>query len=322
MSYVKNRCSIYAPTYFNEFKCISSNCKHSCCVNWEICIDEKTLKKYKKIGRGIIDTIIECEDSACFKLSDTGKCPHLNSDGLCNIIIEHGESLLSDICNNHPRFYNRVSEGRIEAGIGIACEEACRLILVYEHPFSLVEMPADKCRRIPLSSLNEDLTVRFDAIPYRNAVFSALENSGMSFNSATQKLYDMFEISELYTADEWTSRLSELEILDTGWRDILSASKSDHANVQKSFGTEFDKYYMRLLTYFVFRHVSCAESYDNLRARLGFAILSAKMIKHLFEISEDRTLNTLIDIARLYSSEIEYSEENTAEIIFEFESSI
>ena len=27
---------LYAPKYYNEFKCIADKCTHSCCVGWEI----------------------------------------------------------------------------------------------------------------------------------------------------------------------------------------------------------------------------------------------------------------------------------------------
>ncbi len=317
----KKNYSVFAPPYYEKFKCIKDRCKHSCCIDWEILIDEAALERYRD-HEDIMQTIAECDDGACFKLCCDGRCPHLNSEGLCNMIINHGEGFLSDICNNHPRFYSRVSEGQIEAGIGLACEEACRIILECEHPFPLIKLDKDDCRRIPTFSFDDDFTLRSDILSKRAEVFSVLENDSTDFASAAHELFDMLEIRELYTADEWTNRFLELEILDTEWRNILTASKNSNANIQDANNAEFDKYYLRLLAYFVFRHVGSAVSYDNMRARLGFAIISAKMIKSIFEKSGGKTVDGLIDIARRYSSEIEYSEENTAEIIFEFESSL
>ena len=40
---------IYAPNYYNAFKCIADKCNHSCCVGWEIDIDNKTLDYYKNV---------------------------------------------------------------------------------------------------------------------------------------------------------------------------------------------------------------------------------------------------------------------------------
>ena len=33
---------LIAPDYYNKFSCIADKCRHSCCVGWEIDIDENT----------------------------------------------------------------------------------------------------------------------------------------------------------------------------------------------------------------------------------------------------------------------------------------
>lgn len=40
---------LYAPEYYKNFKCIADKCEHSCCIGWEIDIDEETLKKYENL---------------------------------------------------------------------------------------------------------------------------------------------------------------------------------------------------------------------------------------------------------------------------------
>jgi hypothetical protein len=39
----------FTPDYFNTFKCIADKCTHSCCIGWEIDVDEVTLDFYKSI---------------------------------------------------------------------------------------------------------------------------------------------------------------------------------------------------------------------------------------------------------------------------------
>ena len=41
---------IIAPNYYSQFKCIADKCNHSCCIGWEIDIDNETLEKYNKIN--------------------------------------------------------------------------------------------------------------------------------------------------------------------------------------------------------------------------------------------------------------------------------
>ena len=43
---------IIVPDYYKDFKCLAGDCKHSCCIGWEVDIDADTLeyKGTKKIG--------------------------------------------------------------------------------------------------------------------------------------------------------------------------------------------------------------------------------------------------------------------------------
>ncbi len=305
----ENKKGIFAPNYYRLFHCIADKCRHSCCIDWEICIDDETYEKYKQMA-DVIGTIAECEDGPCFVLTKEGRCPHLNEKGLCRIILSHGEDYLSEICQNHPRFYNGFGAGRTEAGLGLVCEEACRLILTNEEPFSLSWLESME------EDGEEEAVCNFDPLPIREKIFAVIEASDKRFEEVVAALKDMFEIPAPYTMKEWTERFAALESLDGNWGRILQTAQGD-GNPHDSL-VEFGKYYKRLLTYFVYRHVSVAESEDDLRARLGFAILSTEMIRYLLEANGEVRLEALMDIARWYSAEIEYSEDNTDELIFEF----
>ena len=39
---------ITRPDFYKEFSCIAGACPDTCCAGWQIMIDEKSLKKYKK----------------------------------------------------------------------------------------------------------------------------------------------------------------------------------------------------------------------------------------------------------------------------------
>ena len=40
------------------------------------------------------------------KMKKDGRCPFLNKDNLCDIIINYGYENISYICKNHPKFFN------------------------------------------------------------------------------------------------------------------------------------------------------------------------------------------------------------------------
>ena len=37
---------LYAPAYYKEFACIADRCKHSCCIGWEIDVDDDARELY------------------------------------------------------------------------------------------------------------------------------------------------------------------------------------------------------------------------------------------------------------------------------------
>ena len=122
---------ITAPDYYNEFSCIAGACRHSCCIGWEIDIDGETLAFYDGIGGELgqrLQKNICREGGAHFCLDEKERCPFLNGQGLCDIIIEQGEEALCQICDDHPRFRNFFSD-REEIGLGLCCEAAAQLIV-------------------------------------------------------------------------------------------------------------------------------------------------------------------------------------------------
>ena len=122
----------YAPNYYEKFRCIAGECRHSCCIGWDVYIDDDTLEKYAsmggELGKRVRSSLCEKDDGACFAMCADGRCPFLNERGLCDIILEKGEESISEICTEHPRFYNFFSD-RTEVGLGLSCEEAARIIL-------------------------------------------------------------------------------------------------------------------------------------------------------------------------------------------------
>ena len=119
------------PDFYEDFHCLAGDCRHSCCVGWEIDIDDDSLARYRAVGGEpgrMLRRAIETEPTPHFRLTEEERCPFLREDGLCRLILTLGEDSLCDICREHPRFYNALP-GRLEAGLGLCCEEAARLLL-------------------------------------------------------------------------------------------------------------------------------------------------------------------------------------------------
>lgn len=132
--------NVYVPEYYPAFHCIASACRHTCCAGWEIDIDPETLAYYQSLPGEFGDRVrrsISLEDPPHFMLSQGERCPLLNRDNLCELILREGEGALCQICRDHPRFRNFFSS-RVEMGLGLVCEEAGRLILSWPRPLRLI----------------------------------------------------------------------------------------------------------------------------------------------------------------------------------------
>ena len=301
----------FAPAYYPYFRCIADACRHSCCIGWEIDIDPVTREKYRTvegpIGRRLAEEIIDGEPS-CFRLGENERCPFLREDGLCTLILELGEDSLCDICALHPRFRNYFSD-RAEIGLGLCCEAAAELILTRGGETELIPVDEDEEATFPLSPEEEAL------LACRAELLAICRNEDCGFAEKTERLLNAVEAdlpSRAWT--EWRAVYADLERLDTAWDKLLSRLGRKSAPI----GSEWDIPLSHLLGYFLFRHLPGALDAEDpdaaIRARVCFAVLSAEIIRKIFAGGE-QSMEALGDIARQYSAEVEYSDENLGRVL-------
>ncbi len=299
---------LYAPEYYKDFKCIADKCTHSCCIGWEIDIDAQTLDKYSTNNCGYGKTIkgsISYEDTPHFNLAENDRCPHLNNKGLCKIILELGEEHLCDICREHPRFYNDTPRGK-EVGIGMSCEEACRIILKADNYSNIIEIDDIPQEKIEFTG--------YDALAQRDIIYNILSDKSLNHKSKLKKISDIYSISlSDISNSEWIDIIDSLEYLNKSHRELF---------LNFSFDTfapkEFEKYTERALAYFIYRHCSEADSENEFRASLGFCLFCEKLLASLATQQKGISSVDFYDLARIVSEELEYSENNTESIKFEF----
>lgn len=289
------------PDYYDSFRCIAKKCKHNCCIGWEIDIDCDTIEKYNSQEGKLLERLqnnIASEPTPHFILGENERCPFLNGENLCELIIDGSENMLCSICREHPRFYND-AYGITEKGIGISCEEAARIILTNPEPVKLV---ADG--NLP----NEDFFAE------RNEIFSILQNRAISLNDRIDKLLSWANISLPIKEIDWIDIYKSLERLDTAWDEYLESTTDIETNIPENLQISTEQ----LLCYFIYRHLSGALEDFMYTERLQFAVLSCYIIVSL---NKTNTLEEMLEIARMYSGEIEYSNENIGvllDILYEY----
>ena len=296
---------LYAPKYYKDFRCIADACRHSCCIGWEIDIDPETLCLYRKqkgaFAKRLKESIVS-EDGAHFRLDENERCPFLNEKGLCDIILTMGEESLSQICTDHPRFRNFFSD-RTEIGLGLCCEEACRLLLAQEEKLCLVSVGEEEEVAFSLDAFEREI------LAFREKLFAVAQDRSVSLSRRIAHVFSLCDIPmPQKSMAEWADILLSLERMDAAWDGILTAWK---CTPREPFYRENEIAFEQLLWYFIYRHASSAEDLSDLRARGAFAALSVFLIACLHASQKTE----LAEICRLYSAEIEYSEENTEALI-------
>lgn len=245
------------PDYYRDFHCIADRCRHNCCIGWEIDIDPDTYALYSTVGGNFGNRLrhgIIHGDQPCFNLDEGERCSFLNEQGLCDIILTLGEGALCDICTEHPRFRTYIGDN-MRLGIGLCCEEACRLIL-----------------SSPVRYMNADTG---DEVAVDTAVSAVGKNR---------------------TPGEWAVFYRSLERMDPVWDIYL-----DRLAACESLTRKQDAVWAKLTAYFMFRHNNAP-----------FAAHAAAVIT---TIALGADFDELCEICRLYSAEIEYSDENLQTII-------
>ena len=135
---------VLKPFYYDDFKCIAGDCIDNCChAEWEISIDKKTYKKYRKLkgqwGNKINNNIGRIRSNISdlrygkIKLKDKG-CSLLDEKGLCTIHANLGVGYLCNTCKVYPREITKLGE-IYERNLFMSCPEVARYFVRYKENF-------------------------------------------------------------------------------------------------------------------------------------------------------------------------------------------
>lgn len=273
------------PKFYKNFLCKADKCKHSCCKGWEIDIDEETAGKYLamtgELGAEIRHNIGKNEDSYFFKLTEDERCPFLQKNGLCKIILNIGEENICEICTMHPRFFTMLDDVEL-CGVGLSCEKTCELLLGDEK--DLVFYIEDTEEEL---SFSEVLSVIGLNLPNEMQEFSLAVNA--------ENINKVLEI------------MAKTEPIDENWSKELSIMQ-DMDNVElkaKEYLENSDKNILnKIYQYILYRQLERLVDID-IEALINYAQYSI-----LFIILHTMISKELGESVRRWSEQIEYDTDN------------
>ncbi len=303
------------PEYYFHFSCVGGRCEHSCCVDWEIDIDEDTYRRFTTQKSTLSERFCRsiCTDGDLhFSLGEEGRCPFLNKNNLCDIVLAEGERALPEICREHPRFRNFYDDVT-ELGVGLCCDEAISLVLDSSRPLAFFYTPHEIDSMTDLPSLTFDLLTPDVLSSLPDPLFFEEKYEVLSFLGKTDGIsltLAHFGLSNDTSFDAPFDALALCEVLNLDFPQFLSHIRADMLSLDKKAPDTL----ARLCAHFFFRHASGECLYDMRTSFLLSLFLS--LLSHALAEHTDCSLQ---EATRLVSSEIEYSTENEDILLSSFD---
>ena len=310
------------PDFYDRFKCIAGRCTDTCCVGWEIDVDEDSQEAYRKVAGAFGDKLRANIEDGHFKLQPYDRCPFLDCNNLCEIFANLGEGALCNICREHPRFVE-VFGDIMEKGIGLCCEEAVRLLLEGEGPLTFTGEECDE----PEDELDDDDREIRDQVLYeRERIFACFADDSLTFQ---ERLHDAFGFSTdnpfapLKDANAYVELLAKTESFGPTWDEALVRIKE-----RSAAGPVGDQGYFsenesaRILAYLVYRHYAkCLfDGYEQGKRLLAVFFWNAvrfftrELAGDAAHPVQDSDFATKINAIKILSRQLEYCEENMKRI--------
>lgn len=331
---------IEIPEYYQDFACIGARCSDNCCIGWEIDIDPDTLEDYRKTGGSFgarMQAAISSGDTPHFILKGE-RCPFLNTQNLCDIILTLGEEHLCEICRLHPRFFTRYGN-RCAMGIGLCCEAAAALILGQEGAVRfLIENQEEDgeesvfctwlfqmkermlsilqnreypiCDRL-VSALDfaEKIQDRLEHEDYESEIaqnwLPVGETPAVQGASAMRALLSVYQILEPLDP-QWIEKLGMLEQKI----DVLAEKSTSFTRENPELSNDYEQ----LAVYFIHRYWLRAGEDRDVLGKVHLMLASVLLIRLLdldaWCAEGKLTRAKQVELVKAYSKEVEYSEEN------------
>ncbi len=307
------------PSYYEKFSCIADKCPDTCCIGWEVDIDEETASRYLRVsgtlGEKIRNHLVtDGEGSQLFTLCDGDICPFLCPSGLCEIQKNLSESFLSRTCTLFPRFFDDFGTFR-ETGLGLGCPEAARIILSDDSPFILV--PREDASFIPDDGIDADFLSAL--LSLRTRLFSILEGDGdikekisrsltEAYNFEKELGFDTVDFSQGRTFSDCLAVMKNMEYISAERKNFIF-SLTEKAPLPSAL-TRFPDDFEKLMKYCIFRYLLKAVYDFDVLTKVKYGIFASIVIARIYSFFENPDTELRTKIMYSYSKEVEYSDLN------------
>lgn len=206
------------PDYYKEFNCIADKCEATCCAQWIIVPDDKSLRKYKNFKGDFSARLQNSIDYENKEIRSYKKaCVFLNEDNLCDLYIEAGKNMLCKTCRRYPRHYEEFENIR-EVTLSVSCPEVARILLnKKDKVFFKSHIQTSKKEEyeyfdyILFTKLQETRELFYKILQNRNLSFSMRLSYilAMSHDLNNHGLYEWDELIDKFSNEEFINKIAK-----------------------------------------------------------------------------------------------------------------
>ena len=233
---------MYKTSYYDDFKCIGSECPNSCCVGWEIDLDINTFQKYRDLHDSNINKCISVNQKPTYdkfakiKNVKDQRCSFLDKNNLCNIQKKYSEKLLSPTCSNFPRRKVDFGSKQLSSCL-LSCPEISRIFFTDNEQFKII----DNQKKLV------DTNLQIIPDEFRNNLYAV---SGERVFNFLYKLYNNNDISLekcLMITDQIINEFSYKKKEPHKLNDVFKYIKSFYLNnkIEKKIDTELQLEFLK-----------------------------------------------------------------------------
>lgn len=330
---------------YDDFKCIAGACPKSCCIGWQIVIDEDSLKYYKKYKGEFKDRLeagIDFKEGVYRQCG--GRCAMLNKDNLCDEQLALGEEHLCYTCGMYPRHIEEY-DGRNEYSLSLSCPEAARMTVERKKPVDFSDFEDDE-EGEEIEDYDYLLDTKLE--DSRDVIYKIIRNRELplfirmelirKFAGKLQEcldddaLFDMDDVIEEWDSKTFSedyfktadiSKLFELEKLEADWDDTLDAAfsyvkKAGAINILKTMEKWEENALENALILLIYTYYCGAVYDDMIYSKVCLSIYSIEWIYEIYRsrlekeniTGEEEKKQALIKSIYLYAREVEHSDLN------------
>ena len=281
----------YYLTGADDFQCLAASCPDSCCVGWDVVVDDDTAEVYRgmcgSFGKELCDTLCtDADGDTVFALQD-GRCPFLQADGMCRIWRQCGEDALPLTCRRFPQIVQAYTDFT-EICLSLSCPEAvCRTLTADELCAPFPKTADDELRGLAILRAEWVLFLSDASVPFGTAVCRVLRDAANAQGVT---------IGERVPADlpAFFARHEELETMGGDFPLCIQNPQSVPRITRQTA--------VNLCIYYLYRYVLQAISDGDVLSKV-------QMMFSALTFAAFAPLDTPVNV-RLYSKEVEHSYEN------------